>query len=218
MRILAQAKHIKYQAKHTWQKLYNYMRYDFKEIVFPSALPNPPGTKEARKLSWDEHVLVWKVAIRVYIKSFKTPDIDIEEEFELVKNPGKAKPKKEKKVEHVEPSTIEDLAVAAKAGSEHIRPALHRLYMTKASAYRDALKNFVEGYQEGLTEVLSSVKMSEPRSNNAASDTKVDSPETKATEVKPDAKADTTTSNSDWEASGAKPETKPSEIKKGENI
>ena len=26
--------------------------------------------------------------------------------------------------------------------------------MTKASAYRDALKNFVQGYQEGLKEIL----------------------------------------------------------------
>ncbi|MFQ6635723.1 hypothetical protein Gotur_010816, partial [Gossypium turneri] len=31
---------------------------------------------------------------------------------------------------------------------ETLRPALQRLYMTRASAYRDALKSFIEGYQE----------------------------------------------------------------------
>ena len=45
-------------------------------------------------------------------------------------------------------------ALAARAGAEHIRPALQRIYMTRASAYRDALKSFVEGYQEGVAEVM----------------------------------------------------------------
>ncbi|MFQ6651503.1 hypothetical protein Gotur_023805 [Gossypium turneri] len=30
---------------------------------------------------------------------------------------------------------------------ETLRPALQRLYMIRASAYRDALKSFIEGYQ-----------------------------------------------------------------------
>lgn len=46
-------------------------------------------------------------------------------------------------------------ALAARAGAEHIKPALQRIYMTRASAYRDALKSFVEGYQEGVAEVMS---------------------------------------------------------------
>jgi hypothetical protein len=49
-------------------------------------------------------------------------------------------------------------ALAARAGAEHIRPALQRLYMTRATAYRDALKSFVEGYQEGIAEVLAEKK------------------------------------------------------------
>lgn len=28
------------------------------------------------------------------------------------------------------------------------------MYMTRATAYRDALKSFVEGYQEGVAEVM----------------------------------------------------------------
>ncbi|MQL95536.1 hypothetical protein Taro_028212 [Colocasia esculenta] len=38
-------------------------------------------------------------------------------------------------------------------GMETLRPALPRLYMTRASAYRDALKSFIQGYKEGLQQV-----------------------------------------------------------------
>lgn len=36
---------------------------------------------------------------------------------------------------------------------ETLRPALQRLYMTKASAYKDAMKSFIEGYLEGVQQV-----------------------------------------------------------------
>ena len=45
------------------------------------------------------------------------------------------------------------VAVAARGGMETLRPALQRLYMVRASAYRDALKSFVQGYQEGVQQV-----------------------------------------------------------------
>ncbi|MCO5554476.1 hypothetical protein L7F22_008005 [Adiantum nelumboides] len=183
MRLLA-------QAKRKWRKFYDYMRYDFKEIAFPSAMPDPPGTvEETRKLTWRDYVLIMKVGTRVYIKSFKNPDVDIDEEIDLEKNPRKPRPIKEKKKdEPKEPSTIEDLAVAAKAGAEHIRPALHRIYMTKVSVYKDALKNFVEGYQEGLTEILNPNGTGEFRSNNTTNDAKTDSPGIKEKDMKPEVK------------------------------
>lgn len=46
------------------------------------------------------------------------------------------------------------VAVAAKGGMETLRPALQRVYMTRASAYRDALRSFIEGYQEGIQQVM----------------------------------------------------------------
>ncbi|KAH7554120.1 hypothetical protein JRO89_XS12G0116100 [Xanthoceras sorbifolium] len=49
---------------------------------------------------------------------------------------------------------IKLLAVAARGGMETLRPALQRVYMTRASAYRDALKSFIEGYQEGIQKVM----------------------------------------------------------------
>lgn len=46
-------------------------------------------------------------------------------------------------------------AVAARGGMETLRPALQRVYMTRASSYRDALKSFIQGYQEGIQQVMS---------------------------------------------------------------
>ncbi|PPR93161.1 hypothetical protein GOBAR_AA27512 [Gossypium barbadense] len=40
----------------------------------------------------------------------------------------------------------EKKSIAARGGMETLRSALQRLYMTRASAYRDALKSFIEGY------------------------------------------------------------------------
>lgn len=45
-------------------------------------------------------------------------------------------------------------AVATRGGMETLRPALQRIYMTRASAYRDALKSFIDGYQEGIQQVM----------------------------------------------------------------
>ncbi|CAI0462608.1 unnamed protein product [Linum tenue] len=46
------------------------------------------------------------------------------------------------------------VAVAARGGAETLKPSLQRLYVTRASAYRDALKSFIEGYQEGVQQVI----------------------------------------------------------------
>ncbi|MBA0850180.1 hypothetical protein Goshw_026459 [Gossypium schwendimanii] len=37
---------------------------------------------------------------------------------------------------------------------ETLSLALQRLYMTRASAYRDALKSFIEGYQEAIEQIM----------------------------------------------------------------
>ncbi|KAK8301129.1 hypothetical protein V6Z11_D04G001400 [Gossypium hirsutum] len=127
------------------RKLYDYVQYDLKEIAFPSSLPDPPHIKKRRKLTWHEHFLVLKEASRLYAASW-VRDI----------GPG-LRPndyKKDDGTEETEPLTLEDIAIAARGGMETLRPALQRLYMTKASAYRDALGSFIEGYQEGIQQVM----------------------------------------------------------------
>ncbi|XP_059462429.1 uncharacterized protein LOC132191433 [Corylus avellana] len=141
------------------KKVYDYIRYDLKEIAFPSSLPDPPHIKKRRKLTWHERFLVLKEASRLYAASWVRdigPELrpndykkHEESESESEDKPSGAKSKTKEK----EPSTLEDLAVAARGGMETLRPALQRVYMTRASAYRDGLKSFIQGYQEGVQQV-----------------------------------------------------------------
>ncbi|KAG5556498.1 hypothetical protein RHGRI_006936 [Rhododendron griersonianum] len=138
------------------RKVYDYVRYDLKEIAFPSSLPDPPHIKKRRKLTWKERYLVLKEASRLYAASW-VRDIGPE----LRPNEYKKNEDSEDKTSGVngttkdkEPSTLEDLAVAARGGMETLRPVLQRVYMTRASAYRDALRSFIEGYQEGIQQVM----------------------------------------------------------------
>ena len=41
---------------------------------------------------------------------------------------------------------------AAKGGATSVKPILQNLYRTRASAYQQAVRSFVEGYREGLAE------------------------------------------------------------------
>ncbi|MFQ6635721.1 hypothetical protein Gotur_010816 [Gossypium turneri] len=46
------------KVKVVCRKLYDYVRYDLKEIAFPSSLPDTPHIKKCRKLTWHERFLV----------------------------------------------------------------------------------------------------------------------------------------------------------------
>lgn len=50
---------------------------------------------------------------------------------------------------------------------ETLRPALHRLYMTRASQYKDALTSFIQGYHEGLQQVMQKKEESEVPADEA---------------------------------------------------
>ncbi|XXG65086.1 hypothetical protein AAC387_Pa05g2879 [Persea americana] len=161
--------------KVVWRKLYDYVCYDLKEIAFPSSLPDPPHIKKRRKLTWEERFCgpsVWaaklrvlKEASRLYAASWVRdigPDLrpnDYKKDKQSADSPGEAKATDNKK----EPSTLEDLAVAARGGMETLRPALQRVYMTRASAYRDALKSFIQGYQEGIQQVMEAKEDAKPK-------------------------------------------------------
>ncbi|XP_042512404.1 uncharacterized protein LOC122087373 [Macadamia integrifolia] len=142
--------------KGVWRKLSDYVRYDLKEIAFPSSLPDPPHIKKRRKLTWKERFEVLKEASRLYAASWVRdigPDLRPNDYRKSEGENGKSNEGKET-TEGKEPSTLEDLAVAARGGMETLRPALQRVYMTRASAYRDALKSFIQGYQEGIKQVM----------------------------------------------------------------
>ncbi|CAA7404426.1 unnamed protein product [Spirodela intermedia] len=139
------------------RKLYDYVRYDLKEIAFPSSLPDPPHIRKRKKLTWKERYYVLREASRLYAASWVRdigPDLR-PNDYKRKVGDGERKPREEKGTTTGggETSTLEDLAVAARGGLETLRPALQRLYMMRASAYKDALKSFIQGYQEGVQQV-----------------------------------------------------------------
>ncbi|CAD6334869.1 unnamed protein product [Miscanthus lutarioriparius] len=145
------------------RKLYDYVRYDLKEIAFPSSLPDPPHIKKRPKLTWHEHWCILKEATRLYAASWVRdigPDLrpndykKAAEDEEQSSNGSPSSGTDKKWKASSEPSLLEDLAVAARGGAETLKPALRRIYMTRASTYTDAMKNFVEMYQEGLKDQL----------------------------------------------------------------
>ncbi|KAJ0539325.1 hypothetical protein HanHA300_Chr08g0285031 [Helianthus annuus] len=151
-----------------WRKVCDYVRNDLKEIAFPSSLPDPPHFKKRRKLTLKERYLVLKEATRLYAASWVRdigPELRPNEYKKKEKSGDEAEGIKDSNGE-TEPSTLEDLAVAARGGMETLRPALQRVYMTRASSYRDALKSFIQGYQEGIQQVMEKKDDSEPNQEN----------------------------------------------------
>ncbi|RWV91095.1 hypothetical protein BHE74_00018089 [Ensete ventricosum] len=147
------------------RKLYDYVRYDLKEIAFPSSLPDPPHIKKQRKLTWRERWYVLKEASRLYAASWVRdigPDLR-RNDYKKVTNDDGGLCQDKTTSERREPSTLEDLAVAARGGMETLRPALQRVYMMRASAYRDALKSFIQGYQEGIKQVMEGKEGEKPQ-------------------------------------------------------
>ncbi|KAE9585368.1 hypothetical protein Lalb_Chr25g0288201 [Lupinus albus] len=93
------------------RKIYDYVRYDLKEIAFPSSLPDPPHLKKRRILTWEERIWVLKRAARFYAASWVRdigPDLrpDDYKKDEMTEGSNTEKNTTKEK----EPSTLEDLA------------------------------------------------------------------------------------------------------------
>ncbi|CAL5229573.1 g12929 [Coccomyxa viridis] len=121
-----------------FRRVQQYIKHDIKEIVAPSALPEPPG-EEAWRLTAAE---IWK-AVRLGTRDYL-------DTFRKEKKEQVAGGLKESGPE--EPPIIDELLGAAKGGAQSVKPLLQNLYRTRASAYQRAVRSFVEGYREGLVE------------------------------------------------------------------
>ncbi|KAJ6749997.1 hypothetical protein OIU85_000607 [Salix viminalis] len=130
------------------RKVYDYIRYDLREIAFPSSLPDPPHIQNRPKLTWRDNLFILKKATRLYCASW-VRDIgpDLRPNDYTKDNEANGEAKTTSSAPEKEPSVIEDLAVAARGGMETLRPALQRVYLTRASAYRDALQSFIQGHE-----------------------------------------------------------------------
>lgn len=134
-----------------------YLREDFKEIVNPSAMPNPRWYEEkaragAGRGSQLGTLAVLRRALEEYRKGWGA--------FLSSGDGGRGGEGEQEHGGGHDPETsgqgtTDDLSKVAaevgKKGAETARPYLQRLYRTRVSSYRDAIKEFSVGFGEGLS-------------------------------------------------------------------
>ncbi|KAF6169249.1 hypothetical protein GIB67_013679 [Kingdonia uniflora] len=97
--------------KVVWRKTFDYVRYDLKEIAFPSSLPDPPHFKERKKLTWENRLYILKETFRIYAASWVRdigPDLH-PNEYKKDNENGDKPHGTSTTTKDNEPSTLEDL-------------------------------------------------------------------------------------------------------------
>lgn len=160
-----------------WRRFSDYVRHDLREIVWPRPMPDPPNTRYITDLSFKQHVLVWRDAIRAYADGWRLYHGEPEAE--------KAKRRAEERAARAEDAgdpadgpdgyvpdpdddtTFKDefgriIRVGRQVGFQGWKQQIQHFYQTRGRAYRDAMKEFVAGYKEGIREAAAP-----PRSSGA---------------------------------------------------
>ncbi|KAJ6316452.1 hypothetical protein OIU78_019692 [Salix suchowensis] len=94
------------------RKVYDYIRYDLREIAFPSSLPDPPHIQNRPKLTWRDNLFILKKATRLYCASW-VRDIgpDLRPNDYTKDNEANGEAKTTSSAPEKEPSVIEDLVM-----------------------------------------------------------------------------------------------------------
>ncbi|EFJ18117.1 hypothetical protein SELMODRAFT_59259, partial [Selaginella moellendorffii] len=145
------------KAQRIGRKIMHYLRTDFKEIAWPSSLPNPPGRPRRQRFFAKEVTLreAWKLYKKSWTSDFEIYGVVVKSSKKkeaagggAAAGPSRGTTPQDEKF----PSIYEELEAAVKLGGEHVKPALQRIYMTRATVYRDAVRSFIDGYKQGIRE------------------------------------------------------------------
>jgi hypothetical protein len=143
------------------KRLAHYLRTDFKEIVNPSAMPNPTWHQKEPTKSLPEKLKVVRMALAEYGKGwrkFVTGKAAGEEDGKENNNQRHHKEEnsrqevKEGSHSHLEEDLGQVASELGQRGAESARPYFQRLYRTRMASYREALTEFSAGFGEGLAQ------------------------------------------------------------------
>ena len=141
--------------KSILHRTYRYVRYDIREILFPSSIPNPPGYVPPPGKTLRQKVNILTSAVRLYIDSWDSKKVEAQLRRERgepdVPDNSDSPEQREEDSEELKLLSAE-LKDTAKGGAHILWPHLQQLYKTRAKAYREAVKQFIEGYKEGFQE------------------------------------------------------------------
>jgi len=126
-----------------WRRVYRYLRHDVKEIVSPSPMPNPEWYKTPVKKTARERIQIVRAGFSDYLAGWR-PKAESDEKHEAGEE---AVPSKDSDGEQ---HLAEMAGSLGRKTAEGARPYLQRIYKTRMGSYRDALKEFSNGFKEGL--------------------------------------------------------------------
>ncbi|KAI7844053.1 hypothetical protein COHA_002197 [Chlorella ohadii] len=133
------------QAQAVARAASNWVRHDLREILFPSSIPTPPGIEEEHeqrpRRNWP------KLFVRVCRRYVETWD-SAKMRAERAARDEAAGVAAEQRREEEGPTLGEEFALAAKGGTQALKPFLANLYQSRARSYRDAVQQFVQGYKQ----------------------------------------------------------------------
>ncbi|KAL4426965.1 hypothetical protein ABPG77_009526 [Micractinium sp. CCAP 211/92] len=149
------------QARAIVRATRDYLRYDLPEIIFPSSLPNPPGYVPETKQHRD-YIALFLRACRRYVDTWNPRKVAQERAERAAAARGETLGGDEGATGRRAggapledgPTLSEEFVAAAKGGTQALKPFLANLYQTRVRAYRDAVQQFIEGYQQGFKQAM----------------------------------------------------------------
>eukprot|EP00887_Chlorella_sp_A99_P002635 scaffold6.g2635.t1 len=136
------------KAKALARRAADWLRHDLREIVAPSSLPDPPGYVPAPRTSLLKWLRILRHAGRAYVDTWDSRKLEAKRRE--LRGEAAAAETAEGSARQEFKDLAAEFAAAAKGGSAAMKPFLVNLYQTRAAAYRDAVRQFIEGYKEGF--------------------------------------------------------------------
>jgi hypothetical protein len=154
------------RAANVFRAMARYVTRDLREIVWPRAMPDPPGTRYPTDLTLRQHLKVWREAAGMYVEGWRwfngEPEKEREERLAALRaERGQAAEDEtadEYRLDPEDTTTFKDelgsmVRAGARVGADGWRHRFRSFYETRGAAYMNAAKEFVAGYKEGVAEV-----------------------------------------------------------------
>ncbi|KAK3260616.1 hypothetical protein CYMTET_30434 [Cymbomonas tetramitiformis] len=132
--------------KSNASRVNRYLREDFKEIVWPSSIPDPPGYVPRKQRTFAELKAAFPEARKRYWESLGLSEKSDEDRDGDTSGATTGEEARSSLRQELETTVTE---VASK-GIKGLKPVLQKLYTERAQAYREAIHDFIKGYREGL--------------------------------------------------------------------
>lgn len=136
--------------KKVCRSIKHYFQHDFKEIILPSSLPNPPGYTPPPPVTWSETVERLRKTFTMYLDTWNKEKL----KEHMRKHGIEVKDDDAQDIPDTEElkALKSEIQKTMRSGPSAIGPYLKYLYKTRAVAYQQAVKEFIVGYREGFKE------------------------------------------------------------------